>query len=97
VPTRVLWSRPATAPIVAFVVGAPLLLASDIAVFFGGYAATSAAALAALPIAVFEFGSGVWLIVKGFDPSSPLLAVSPTTDQPIRSARDTMIPSGPRT
>jgi hypothetical protein len=65
-------------PIVAFV-GAPLLLASDIAVFFGGYAATSAiAALAALPIAVFEFGFGVWLIVKGFDPASPVLTQSST-------------------
>jgi hypothetical protein len=66
-------------PIVAFV-GAPLLLASDLAVFFGAYAPTSAiAALAALPIAVFEFGFGVWLIVKGFDPSSPVLT-EPRTD-----------------
>ena len=30
-------------------------------------------------IAAFEFGFGVWLIVRGFNPSSPLFA-QPTTD-----------------
>jgi hypothetical protein len=30
-------------------------------------------------IAVFEFAFGVWLIVKGFNPSSPLFA-QPNTD-----------------
>jgi hypothetical protein len=57
---------PRILPIVAFV-GAPLLLASDIAVFFGAYAQVSPlAGLAALPIAAFEFSLGVWLVVKGF-------------------------------
>jgi Domain of unknown function (DUF4386) len=70
---------PRILPIVAFV-GAPLLLASDIAVFFGAYTNVSpVAALAALPIAAFEFVLGVWLIVKGFNPSSPLFA-QPNTD-----------------
>lgn len=46
--------------------GAPLLLASDIAIFWGVYAqGTAPAALAALPIAVWEFTLGVWLLVKG--------------------------------
>lgn len=55
-------------PIIAFI-GAPLLLASDIAVFFGAYAPVSPiAALAALPVAVFELSLGIWLIVKGFKP-----------------------------
>jgi hypothetical protein len=53
-------------PIVAFI-GAPLLLASDIAVFFGAYGPVSPiAALAALPVAAFELSLGIWLIVKGF-------------------------------
>ena len=55
-------------PIVAFI-GAPLLLASDIAVFFGAYSSVAPlAVLAALPVAVFELSLGVWLIVKGFTP-----------------------------
>ena len=59
-------------PIVAFV-GAPMLLASDLAVFFGVYAKGSPLDLvAALPIAVFEFSFGVRLLVKGFNPASPL-------------------------
>jgi hypothetical protein len=61
---------PRILPIVAFV-GAPLLLASDIAVFFGAYAQVSPlAALAALPIAAFEFSLGTWLVVKGFKPAA---------------------------
>ena len=53
-------------PIVAFI-GAPLLLASDIAVFFGAYSQVSPiAVLAALPVAVFELSLGIWLIIKGF-------------------------------
>jgi hypothetical protein len=69
---------PRILPIVAFV-GAPLLLANDIAVFFGVYAKGSALdGVAALPIAVFELAFGIWLIVKGFNPSSPLFT-KPTT------------------
>jgi hypothetical protein len=53
-------------PIVAFI-GAPLLLASDIAVFFGAYSNVSPiAVLAALPVAVFELSLGLWFIIKGF-------------------------------
>ncbi len=52
-------------------VGAPLLLASDIAIFFGVYDRMApVAALAALPIAAWEFSLGVYLIVKGFRPSA---------------------------
>jgi hypothetical protein len=55
-------------------VGAPLLLASDIAIFWGVYEqGTSLAGLAALPIAAWELALGVWLAVKGFRPA-PLLA-----------------------
>ncbi|MDQ0825598.1 hypothetical protein QFZ60_001771 [Arthrobacter sp. B2I5] len=61
---------PRILPMVAFV-GAPLLLASDIAVFFGAYPQVSPiAVLAALPVAVFELSLGVWLITKGFKPTA---------------------------
>jgi hypothetical protein len=51
--------------------GAPLLLASDIAVFFGVIDRMSpVAALAALPIAVWEFSLGVYLTVRGFRPAA---------------------------
>jgi hypothetical protein len=53
-------------------VGAPLLLASDLAVFAGLYEQrTALAGLAALPIAVWELAIGVRLLVKGFDPATP--------------------------
>jgi hypothetical protein len=61
-------------PMIAFV-GAPLLLASDIAIFSGALDRVAPlAALAVVPVAVFEFSLGVRLLVKGFSPSSPVLA-----------------------
>jgi hypothetical protein len=52
-------------------VGAPLLLASDVAVLFGLHDRVAAtAALAALPIAAWELSLGVYLTVKGFRPSA---------------------------
>jgi hypothetical protein len=52
-------------------IGAPLLLASDIAIFFGVYDRMAPiAALAALPIAAWEFSLGIYLTVKGFRPSA---------------------------
>src|SRR5256886_6406738 len=52
-------------------IGAALLVAGDIAVLFGliGQHAPSTA-LAAIPIALWEFSLGVWLVVKGFKPSA---------------------------
>ena len=49
-------------------IGAPLLLAADIAIFFGMFDRMGPIALAALPIAVWEFSLGVYLTVKGFRP-----------------------------
>jgi Domain of unknown function (DUF4386) len=70
---------PRILPMIAFV-GAPLLLANDIAVFFGAYAKGSALdGLAPIPVAVFEFSFGVYLIVKGFKPSS-LVMTQPNAD-----------------
>ena len=52
-------------------IGAPLLLASDVAIFFGVYdRAAPVAILAAAPIAVWEFSLGVYLVVRGFRPSA---------------------------
>jgi Domain of unknown function (DUF4386) len=53
-------------------IGVPLLVAGDLAVLFG-FVGTSQAAITALPIALFEFSLGVWLVVKGFQPS-PILS-----------------------
>ena len=63
---------PRILPLIGFV-GALLLVASDIGTLFGLWGQFSGvAALAALPIAVWEFSLGVWLVVKGFKPS-PIL------------------------
>jgi len=52
-------------------VGAPLLLASDIAIFFGAYDRMApVAALAALPIAAWELSLGVYLTTRGFRPAA---------------------------
>jgi hypothetical protein len=64
---------PRVLPLIAFI-GAPLLLASDTAKLFGLLGPTAPlAALAALPVAIFEFSVGVYLLVKGFKPS-PILS-----------------------
>jgi len=52
-------------------IGAPLLLAADLAIFFGVIDRTSPIVLlATIPIAVWEFSLGVYLTVKGFRPSA---------------------------
>src|SRR2546421_698721 len=62
-------------------VGAALLVASDIAVLFGLIGQRAApAALAALPVALFEFSLGVYLIVKGFKPSPITAGMGATSD-----------------
>ena len=53
------------------IVGGPVLLVGYIAVLFGLVGQHGAlAGLSALPVALFEFALGVWLIVKGFNPSA---------------------------
>jgi hypothetical protein len=52
-------------------IGAPLLLAGDAAVLFGLLGRVDPlAGISALPIALWEFSLGVWLVVKGFNPSA---------------------------
>jgi hypothetical protein len=61
------------------IVGGPLLVIGYLAVLsnsidqHGGLAG-----LAALPVAVFEFSLGIWLIVKGFDPDAVAALDAPT-------------------
>jgi hypothetical protein len=51
-------------------IGAPLLIAAVIAALFGSIGQYSSwALLAALPVAAWELSLGVWLVVKGFQPS----------------------------
>ena len=60
---------PRVLPLLAFF-GAALLVASDIGVLFGLFGLVSApAGLLALPVALWEFSLGVYLVVKGFKPS----------------------------
>lgn len=52
-------------------VGAPLLVAGYVAVLFGLIGQhSSLAGLSALPVALFEFSLGVWLVIKRFDPQA---------------------------
>ena len=61
---------PRVLPLLGFI-GAALLVAGDIAVLFGliGQHAPSTA-LFAIPIALWEFSLGIWLVVRGFKPSA---------------------------
>ncbi|HKH39945.1 MAG TPA: DUF4386 domain-containing protein [Rubrobacter sp.] len=60
-------------------VGGPLLFASGIAVLFGVIEVGSVwQGISTLPVAAFEVLLGIWLIVKGFNPSAPLLRGSAT-------------------
>jgi hypothetical protein len=72
---------PRAIPIMGLV-GAPLLLASDLGTIFGlfGQFSTPGGALALL-VAAWEFSLGVWLVVKGFKPS-PILAAAVIADAP---------------
>ena len=51
-------------------IGGPLVTASGIAVLFGLYEQVSpVAAITAIPETLWELSLGIWLIVKGFNPS----------------------------
>jgi hypothetical protein len=64
---------PRVLPLIGLI-GAPLLVAGDIAVLFDLIDRNSSPALLlAIPIALWEFSLGVWLVVKGFKPS-PILS-----------------------
>jgi hypothetical protein len=58
---------PRVLPLVGLI-GGPVLLVGDIGTLFGFWGALSPlAGLLALPVALFEFSLGVYLVVKGFN------------------------------
>ena len=73
---------PRVLPLVGLI-GAPILLASDIAVLFGLWDRVSApSGIAALPIALWEFSLGVYLVVKGFKPSPITAGMTASSTRP---------------
>ena len=67
-------------------IGGPLVTASGIAVLFGLYEQVSpVAAIIAIPETLWELSLGIWLIVKGFDPSAAILS---EPDRTVLSERD---------
>jgi hypothetical protein len=64
-------------------VGAPLLLTSDIGVLFGLWGQQApVTVVATVPIALWEFSLGVYLIVRGFKPSPITAAIVATRARP---------------
>jgi hypothetical protein len=62
-------------------IGGPLVTASGIAILFGLYEQVSpVAALSAIPETLWELSLGVWLVVKGFDPSAQILSEPDAAD-----------------
>lgn len=58
------------------IIGAPLLIIGYMAILFGVIDRISPmAALSAVPVALFEFSLGIWLVVKGFN--STLIVTAP--------------------
>ena len=67
-------------------IGGPLVTASGIAVLFGLYEQVSpVAAIIAIPETLWELSLGIWLIVKGFDPSA---AIFSEPDRTVLNERD---------
>lgn len=63
------------------IAGAPLLICGDIAILFGIIEQrTPTAALFAILVALFEFSLGLWLVIKGFNPSAPLIKSANTNN-----------------
>jgi hypothetical protein len=62
-------------------IGAPLLLASNAGILFGLWDRVSpVVAIAVVPIAVWEFSLGIYLVVKGFRPTAAAqLQASPSS------------------
>ena len=65
-------------------IGGPLLIAASVAIFFG---ASSLLLIAAIPVALWEFSLGVYLVVKGFKPcritAEMTATATPTHREPI--------------
>ncbi len=59
-------------------IGAPLLLSSTVATLLGFNQEVSVwSGIATLPIFLWELSLGLWMTIKGFDPSAPVIAAGP--------------------
>ena len=62
-------------------IGGPLIIASGTAVLFGVFEAGSVwQYIATIPEFFWELSLGIWLIVKGFNPSAAILSEPDKTD-----------------
>jgi hypothetical protein len=62
-------------------VGVPILVIGFISVLLGLIGRFDPlAVLTAVPVALFEFSLGIWLVVKGFDTTTPLLMATETNN-----------------
>lgn len=78
---------PRIIPIIGLI-GAPLLLLSSYGVVLGLWEQTgTVGALAAVPIALWEFSLGVWLIVKGVRMPAPTPSAATTASAPATARR----------
>jgi Domain of unknown function (DUF4386) len=69
-------------------IGGPLIIASGTAVLFGVIEAGSVwQVIATIPEFFWELSLGIWLIVKGFNPSAAILSEPDTTDLNERDKR----------
>jgi hypothetical protein len=70
------------------IVGAPILVVGFLAVMFGLIGRLDPLnGLAALPVFLFEFSLGIWLIAKGFNPSAiASLSAKSQTDEVLSAA-----------
>jgi len=70
------------------IVGAPILVVGYLAILFGFIGRLAPlAGLSALPVALFEFSLGVWVVVKGFNPSAiASLSAKSQTDEVLNAA-----------
>jgi hypothetical protein len=74
--------------LLGLVVAGPLLFASGIAVLLGVIEAGSVwQGIASIPVAAFEVTLGIWLIVKGFDPSA-IASMSVNADDGVSTGVD---------
>jgi Domain of unknown function (DUF4386) len=73
-------------------IGAPLLIASTIAAFFGVIGQLSAwSAIATLPVALWEFSLGLWMTFKGFRPSPITAGMATVGTRP--ADREVVVPA----
>ena len=62
-------------------IAGPVLLARFVGILFGAFEPTSAlGSLMVVPEFIWELGLGIWLIVKGFNPSAVASLSTPSDD-----------------